>query len=78
MVIGVAEDVLFDVFALTGVVFVLHPQRQREVGRQIVAHHVRRNLHSRRSVKHVHLINIHRNICMFLKILLKNFNFFYF
>ena len=46
VVIGVAEEVLLDVFALACVVFVLHPVRQREVLRQVVRHHFRRNLNA--------------------------------
>ena len=55
MIIGVAEDVLLDVFVLTGVMLVLEPQRNGEVTRQIVSHGLGRHHHSGRSIKQVHL-----------------------
>ena len=55
VIIGVAEDVLLDVFVLTGVMLVLEPQRNGEVTRQIVSHGLGRHHHSGRSIKQVHL-----------------------
>jgi len=55
VIIGVAEDVLLDMFVLTGVMLVLEPQRDGEVPRQIVSHGLGRDHHSGRSIKQVHL-----------------------
>ena len=46
MIIRIAENVLFDMFVLSGVVFVLQPNRHGEIPRQVVRHHFRRYRHA--------------------------------
>lgn len=46
VIVGVAQDVLFDVFILTGMVFVLEPNSDGKVLRQVVRHDFLRNSHA--------------------------------
>lgn len=52
VIVGVAQDVLFDVFILAGMVFVLEPHGDGKVLRQVVRHDFRWNSHACWSIKH--------------------------
>ena len=55
VIVGVAEDVLFDVLVLAGLQGVLQPQRHGEVARQVVRQRLGRHHHAGRTVEDVHL-----------------------
>jgi hypothetical protein len=55
VIIRIAENMLFDVFVLSGVVIVFEPHGHGEISRQIVRHDFRRNSHACCSVKHENL-----------------------
>ena len=58
MIVGITQNVLFDVFILACVMFVLHPQRNGEIARQIVSHGFCRYDSSSRTIKHVNLCQV--------------------
>lgn len=58
VIIRIAENMLFDVFVLSGVVIVFEPHGHGEISRQIVRHDFRRNSHACCSVKHENLATL--------------------
>lgn len=55
VIIRIAENVLFDVFVLSGVMIVFEPHGHGEISRQVVRHHFRRHGHACCTVKHENL-----------------------
>ena len=56
VIVGVAKDVLLDVFILAGVVFVLEPDSDGKVLRQVVRHDFRRNSYACWPIKDKNLV----------------------